>query len=175
MGDISVNSYFLLNLFIFIQICTLIDLGHGFKKANTLIFLSFEKNRYVFLFDPSIDTVVLKIYSPQHNISRNTAWQIHCQNFSLLPCEFFVNKFIRNVFSCPRGVGTFCYFLQNICPRSGTFVTFCRLLKTNPHLYPGVEGVRVYFDWCIALCIISFICMYLIYCPGPSCSKADNR
>ena len=58
MGDISVNSYFLLNLFIFIQICTSIDLGHGFKKANTVIFLTFEKNRYVF----SVIQVLIQLY-----------------------------------------------------------------------------------------------------------------
>ena len=46
------------------------------------------------------------------------------------------------------------------CPRGGAFSAisypawwgichFLRAIKTNPHLYPAVGWVGVYFDWCI--------------------------
>ena len=46
-----------------------------------------------------------------------------------------------------QGWGIFCYFLPRM-------VVICRSLhaiKTNPHLYPGVGMVGVYFDWCIKM------------------------
>jgi len=174
MGDISVNSYFLLNLFIFIQICTSIDLGHGFKKANTVIFLTFEKNRYVF----SVIQVLIQLY---WKYILPSLFKKYCMADSLLKFHstalwIFHGQIHQEHLQFPQGLGTFCYFLQNISPHSGTFVTFWRLLKTNLQPHPGVGGRQpVNFDWCaIALYIISFIRIYLIYCPGPGCSKADK-
>ena len=35
------------------------------------------------------------------------------------------------------------------CPAWWGICHFLRAVKTNPHLYPGVGWVGVYFDWCI--------------------------
>ena len=69
--------------------------------------------------------------------------------------KYCIGKFISNIFSCPRGWGISCYFPQNISPHGGAFVSFCTPYRTNPHLYPRVGGVRVYFDWCIMFMPVS--------------------
>ena len=39
------------------------------------------------------------------------------------------------------------------CPAWWGICRFLRGIKTNPHLYPGVGWVGVYFDWCITFSI----------------------
>ena len=72
-------------------------------------------------------------------------WSNIIYNLTLLRCELFNYKLIRNTFSCPGG-GAFsaisCLTYWGICH-------LLRAVKTNPHLYPGVGWVGVYFDWCI--------------------------
>ena len=63
------------------------------------------------------------------------------------PCELFNYKLIRNIFSCPRGGA----FSAISCPSWWGICRFLRAIKTNPHLYPGVGWVGVYFDWCISI------------------------
>ena len=62
------------------------------------------------------------------------------------PCELFNYKLIRIIFSCPRGGA----FSAICCPAWWGIRRFLRDIKTNPHLYPGVGWVGVYFDWCIS-------------------------
>ena len=62
------------------------------------------------------------------------------------PCELFNYKLIRNIFSCPRGGA----FSAISCPSWWGICRFLRAIKTNPHLYPGVGWVGVYFDCCIS-------------------------
>ena len=40
-------------------------------------------------------------------------------------------------------------FSATSCPAWWEICHFLRAIKTNPHLYPGVGWVGVYFDWCI--------------------------
>ena len=101
------------------------------------------------------------------------------------PCKLFNYELIRNIFSCPRGGA----FSAISCPSWWGICRFLRAIKTNPHLYPGLEWVGVYFDWCITvgvkivqiLCtnnketIIfqrSFIIEYLIFELG--CSNSEK-
>ena len=49
--------------------------------------------------------------------------------------------------SDPRGGA----FSAISCPAWWGICRFLRAIKTNPHLYPGVGWVGVYFDWCITV------------------------
>ena len=49
--------------------------------------------------------------------------------------------------SGPRGGS----FSAISCPAWWGICHFLRAIKTNPHLYPGVGWVGVYFDWCITV------------------------
>ena len=46
----------------------------------------------------------------------------------------------------PQGWGI---FFAICCSAWWGICRFLRAIKTNPHLYPGVGWVGVYFDWCI--------------------------
>ena len=47
-----------------------------------------------------------------------------------------------------------------ICPAWWGICRFLRAIKTNPHLYPRVGWVGVYFDWCITISFeIKFSCL----------------
>ena len=49
--------------------------------------------------------------------------------------------------SGPRGGA----FSAISCPAWWGICRFLRAIKTNPHLYPGMGWVGVYFDWCITV------------------------
>ena len=108
-------------IIIIIQISTSIDLGHGFKKANTSIFIADE-----LLFRCSLET---------SKFVRLIIACIHCWG-------------IWNIFSCPRGRAFSTISCKNISPHGGAIFTFCTLLKTNPHLYPGVRVGEVLLGKC---------------------------
>ena len=51
------------------------------------------------------------------------------------------------------GVGHFLLFPAKYFSTWWGIFHFWHATKTNPHLYPGVGGVGVYFDWCIRVCL----------------------
>ena len=69
--------------------------------------------------------------------------------------------------SVAPGVG---HFLLFPAPHGWGICRFLHAIKTNPHLYPRVGWVRVYFDWCIIdsirvslLKIHFYICLQQVY------------
>ena len=78
----------------------------------------------------------------------------------------FKYKVIRNILSCPRG-GTFSAIF---CPAWWGICRFLRAIKTNPHLYPGVGWVGVYFDRCISLSYFELLIVFKFPQPRVDCS-----
>ena len=63
--------------------------------------------------------------------------------------------------SVASGVGAFSAIS---CPTWWGICRFLHAIKTNPHLYPGVGGLGVYFDWCISDIDANCAAVHTSYC-----------